>query len=342
MSGQVNASAIRQFRTPTYPLVLISTDLLQEGEDLQTFCDEVHHYGIAWMPSSLEQRTGRVDRVNSLAERRLSRSSARVGPDGRPPMEERIQVLYPYVSGTYEQLQVRRVLSRLDEHVRLLHESFGKKVAVSPRIDVDVELAAELPLSSPTTNLGEPYGIAESWLRTRRGRFPVVDSSVAAAAQRQFTALVDRDRWGGRPVTWVGRGSSRHLLAELDLGARVQPLDLRLTSSNGHAAVRVTSPVGLCSAQDVDRLLDADALPTDGARLGVVRLGPRDRRTFSVTVEDFVMIPRIGDVWRLLERRAFSVVQQADAIERSLLSGDRPLETFAADLDEEVRDGQLA
>lgn len=48
MSGQVNQTLVRQFRMPGYPLVLVTTDLLQEGEDLHTFCSCVHHYGIAW------------------------------------------------------------------------------------------------------------------------------------------------------------------------------------------------------------------------------------------------------------------------------------------------------
>ena len=74
MAGQVNQTLVRQFRMPGYPLVLVTTDLLQEGEDLHPFCSSVHHYGISWTPSSMEQRIGRVDRVRSQTDRRLSRS----------------------------------------------------------------------------------------------------------------------------------------------------------------------------------------------------------------------------------------------------------------------------
>src|ERR1019366_4157769 len=76
MSGKVNRTLVQQFRMPGYPLVLISTDLLQEGEDLHTFCSSVHHYGISWTPSSMEQRTGRIDRVRSQTDRRLSATAA--------------------------------------------------------------------------------------------------------------------------------------------------------------------------------------------------------------------------------------------------------------------------
>src|SRR5262249_20937095 len=58
MFGEINHTLVRQFRMPGYPVVLITTDLLQEGEDLHTFCSSVHHYGISWTPSSMEQRIG--------------------------------------------------------------------------------------------------------------------------------------------------------------------------------------------------------------------------------------------------------------------------------------------
>ena len=85
MKRQVNQSLVRQFRLPGYPLVMITTDLLQEGEDLHTFCSSVHHYGLAWTPSALEQRTGRVDRVRSATERRLTALTRPVQAGGQAP-----------------------------------------------------------------------------------------------------------------------------------------------------------------------------------------------------------------------------------------------------------------
>jgi hypothetical protein len=41
MSGAVNKRLVRQFRMPGFPLVLVTTDVLQQGEDLQTFCRKV-------------------------------------------------------------------------------------------------------------------------------------------------------------------------------------------------------------------------------------------------------------------------------------------------------------
>src|SRR5205085_6153121 len=108
MAGQVNQTLVRQFRMPGYPFVLVTTDLLQEGEDLHTFCSTVHHYGISWMPSSMEQRVGRVDRVSSQTDRRLT--SVNSTPSG----DQLLQVYYPHLSQTVEVLQVQRVLERLN------------------------------------------------------------------------------------------------------------------------------------------------------------------------------------------------------------------------------------
>ena len=108
MSGGVNKRLVRQFRMPGFPLVLVTTDVLQEGEDLHTFCRQVVHYGITWTPSAMEQRTGRIDRIGSLVQRNLD------GCDRVSSSDDLIQVFYPHLQDTVEVLQVRRVLRRLN------------------------------------------------------------------------------------------------------------------------------------------------------------------------------------------------------------------------------------
>ena len=120
MSGGVFQRLVRQFRMPGFPLVLVSTDVLQEGEDLHTFCRRVVHYGIAWTPSAIEQRTGRVDRIGGLVQRRLDGSPQFPGED------ELIQVYYPHLRDSVELLQVRRVLRRLNRFLSLIHSGDGR------------------------------------------------------------------------------------------------------------------------------------------------------------------------------------------------------------------------
>ena len=121
MSGQVNQTLVRQFRMPGYPFVLVTTDVLQEGEDLHTFCSAVHHYGISWTPSSMEQRTGRIDRVRSESDRRLSGLTER-----SPTGDEKLQVFFPHLEDTVEVLQVQRVL---DQVIRAVEFLFGFTLA---------------------------------------------------------------------------------------------------------------------------------------------------------------------------------------------------------------------
>lgn len=339
MSGRVNRTAVQQFRTPTYPMVLVTTDLLQEGEDLHTFCDEVHHYGIAWMPSAIEQRTGRVDRVNSLTERRLSSDAASLGVDGRPVAGQRLHVLYPFVDRTYEQLQVRRVLERLDEHIRLLHESFGGGRKASPRLDVGVELIDSAPIAEASENLGEPYSIRPEWLNGSRKKFPVVSDRHVADVVAAFQALTESDVLAGLSVRWSStrRTAPTHLLGEGLIGDRIQPLDLRLVSVGGEAAVRVVSPVGHLGEDELDLLIKSAYDMSPDVRIGVTALGPGEYRSFNVTVEDQVPVGAVGRMRVGIAQSVRLVLEAADRLELAVLGSDLPLSEVEADLEGDCR-----
>ena len=49
--------------------VLIATDCMAEGIDLQYSANQIIHYELPWNPNRLEQRNGRVDRLASLHKR---------------------------------------------------------------------------------------------------------------------------------------------------------------------------------------------------------------------------------------------------------------------------------
>lgn len=109
VSGQdKNRSAIAaRFRMPGFPYALIATDIFHEGEDLHTYCQAVYHYGIAWNPSGMEQRTGRIDRINSLSYRKLTSSQER-------NFDNKIQVFYPYLSRSVEVNQVVKLFGHVN------------------------------------------------------------------------------------------------------------------------------------------------------------------------------------------------------------------------------------
>ena len=160
MSGQVNKRPVAQFRMPGFPLVMISTDVLQEGEDLHTFCRRVIHYGIAWTPSALEQRTGRVDRIGGLVQRKLD------GSNTLPREEELIQVYYPHLQDTVELLQVRRVLKRLNKFMELIHEEFTDIPIQDSSLDTDRAVHDELQLTPQyKEQLKSAFDVKKHWLK---------------------------------------------------------------------------------------------------------------------------------------------------------------------------------
>jgi helicase-like protein len=109
--GETRQRAVDAFNTPLYPEVLIATPILAEGLDLHRFCRRVIHHDLPWNPAKLEQRTGRVDRVGSLAERLRRADRNTVVP---------IEVSLPFVPGTYDEFVHDRVLARRREFRCLL------------------------------------------------------------------------------------------------------------------------------------------------------------------------------------------------------------------------------
>ncbi|TCG09286.1 hypothetical protein BZM27_06505 [Paraburkholderia steynii] len=104
----------RRFRMPGYPMALVSTSVLQEGEDLHVCCDRVTHFGISGSPIGIEQKNGRVDRIGSRAQRRLLA--------GRTVKEAGIRVNFPHLSESLEWYQIRDLSMSINDYLRSIHE----------------------------------------------------------------------------------------------------------------------------------------------------------------------------------------------------------------------------
>lgn len=184
MAGSVNRRLVRQFRMPGFPLVLVTTDVLQEGEDLHTFCRRVLHYGITWTPSAMEQRTGRVDRIGSLVQRNLD------GRPDEPTPDEFLQVYYPHLEDTVEVLQVRRVLRRLNRFLELMHEDLVERPEFASTIDATRAMLEDLEAVPPiTTPLRSAFPVREGWLEGELGA-GAVEEIDHGAVQGHFRDLV--------------------------------------------------------------------------------------------------------------------------------------------------------
>ena len=263
MSGGVNKRLVRQFRMPGFPVVLITTDVLQEGEDLHTFCQRVIHYGISWTPSAMEQRTGRVDRIGSLVQRKLD------GSPTVPHPSEWLQVHYPHLQDTVEVFQVRRVLRRLNRFLRLITKTVGQVEDRGSRIDAAREALEELELIPPVEGpLESAFPIEESWLKgklTATGvQLPQVDV-LEQHLDRLWEGSLDRyaidSRRDARPYSFTGTAhlvdSRIGLWKELGGDTRKKQfhLELRSQASGEATLLRCTSHVG-----KLDLLQDNEAL----------------------------------------------------------------------------------
>lgn len=84
------------FNTPFYPEILIASSVLAEGVDLHLNCRYIIHHDLCWNPSTLEQRTGRIDRIGAKAEQ----------------AGKSIHVYLPYIGGTQDEKLYRVVMDR--------------------------------------------------------------------------------------------------------------------------------------------------------------------------------------------------------------------------------------
>jgi hypothetical protein len=333
MAAQINRTLIRQFRMPGYPFVLVTTDLLQEGEDLHTFCSSVYHYGISWTPSAMEQRIGRIDRVRSQTERRLGSLARALHGD------DKLQVFLPYLEDTVEVLQIDRVLERMNTFLRLMHEGLIGMAKEEGRIHTSVEFNRGRPrIEQIDSELQTAFDIEASRHLEGTVKDVAVDEHVSKAAHWRFDALHGAQPTGMQ-IAWEPKGGGSGLLmGTVRLAHRIQPFKLLLKSFHEHLALRCISPVGCVGPDNAqDRIVESTQRRR--ARVGAI-LTP-EPRTYDLTVEDEVLLASSADSdlhrLRLLLQR---VTEHADALEQEHLPGrDQPLATFEADLRKEGAHG---
>jgi hypothetical protein len=330
MSGEVNRTLVQQFRMPGYPFILVTTDLLQEGEDLHTFCSAVHHYGVAWTPSSMEQRIGRIDRVRSESDRRLS--ALKAIPDGA----DLLQVYYPHLEDTVEVLQVQRVLERMDTFLRLMHEGLFMPRGEHRRVDVNQELiGGRRTVDVIRGRLRSGFPIPPWALPEGPQQALAVNDGMATAVLERFERM-SKVKYPGLAIKWEQPLQDGILLGTMTLGTgRIQPFALLLQSDGDRLVVRCVSPVGRVEPKSMMAAVQKSAR-TRHVRIGVI-LG-REQALYDLTVEDDVLLgDRSQDVPRvaiLLNR----VVEQSDILEQIHLPlFDQPLEAFESDLKREGR-----
>ncbi|MBI5764269.1 MAG: DEAD/DEAH box helicase family protein [Planctomycetes bacterium] len=345
MNGQVNRRIVGQFRMPGFPLVLVTTDVLQEGEDLHTFCRKVIHYGITWTPSALEQRTGRVDRIGSLLHRQME------GLDSLPVSEDFIQVHYPHLQDTVEVLQIRRVLQRLNTFLRLIHQTQPQPDPGDSKIDVGREM---LNPTGDFQQLKEPlksgFPIQPKWLQgepltIRRHLDAKGLLSHFAACWNQFCQRIQvREGSQSNPrirtgtLTMVGGDVLRTGTPADAQSIRTQQIRLQLRSqAHGDATLlHCVSSVGLLN---LDRDENLDELFKLHKKLDQPKICIRyisRRALYEVNIEgDILFHPDTTD-FSEVEHLVLRTAKAADYIEETMLGCDA--EAFTHDGEEAEHD----
>lgn len=96
-----NHKVLKSFNTPFFPDMLVATSVLQEGVNLQYFCNTVYHYGMAWTPGDNEQRIGRIDRMFGKIERMIDQDK-----------NSTLNIYYPYLKDTVDEEHLGRFAKR--------------------------------------------------------------------------------------------------------------------------------------------------------------------------------------------------------------------------------------
>jgi len=116
------------FNSPLFPEILISSPVLAEGVDLHRFCRHVIHHDLCWNPSTLEQRTGRLDRIRCKAE----------------IVGEPICIYEPFLSGSADEKMFRVLRDRERWFQVVMGQRFEFDECTSERIAGRVPLPARL------------------------------------------------------------------------------------------------------------------------------------------------------------------------------------------------------
>jgi ERCC4-related helicase len=127
VSRETRRRLMLAFNTPFFPEVLVASSVMAEGVDLHQDCRYVIHHDLDWNPSTLEQRTGRIDRLRSKAEL-----------TGKPVM-----IYEPFLGGTHDEKMYRVVKDR----ERWFGIVMGEGVGTDERSTELLEARVPLPMA---------------------------------------------------------------------------------------------------------------------------------------------------------------------------------------------------
>ena len=115
---QARQTLMLTFNTPFFPEVMIASSVMAEGVDLHLNCRYIIHHDLCWNPSTLEQRTGRIDRIGCKGQTL-----------GKP-----VCVYIPYIEETQDEKMYRVVMDRERWFKVVMGEKFKVDVSAADKI----------------------------------------------------------------------------------------------------------------------------------------------------------------------------------------------------------------
>ena len=129
------------FNTSFFPDIIVATDIIKEGIDLQINCSKINNYGIAWLPGDIEQRIGRIDRYFSKTYREYIENPT-----------SRVDIEFLYTKDTLDEEQVSRVLNRYIKSI-MLKDFNGIDYNYDNTVNDDIESNDNVPSVKDEINI---------------------------------------------------------------------------------------------------------------------------------------------------------------------------------------------
>jgi hypothetical protein len=105
---------------------------MAEGVDLHLNCRFIIHHDLCWNPSTLEQRTGRVDRIGAKVEQ----------------CGKSIHIYHPYIAATQDEKMYKVVMDRARWFNILMGEEYKEDLvsteAIAERISLPEKVVRDL------------------------------------------------------------------------------------------------------------------------------------------------------------------------------------------------------
>ena len=211
---------VARFRDPDGPRVLLCTELGGEGRNFQ-HCHVLVNYDLAWSPSAIEQRIGRIDRIGQSRE-------------------VRIYAFRP--AGTL----AARVLDVLDSGVGVFTEPVGGLDPVLESVEADLTALGSLAADDEAT-----------WERVTQELGARV-SAARAEVSRAYDPLLDRRSCDLAAVRALAERGALRLGARLpagnDPGAMLAAAATHLERRLEHVTIEAAKRIGLAVDIEVDVL----------------------------------------------------------------------------------------